>query len=275
MIAMSGIITLTTDFGDVYPGIMKGVIATIDSGIKTVDITSSVSPGDITEGAFLLAYASASFPAGTTHLAVVDPGVGSRRRSLVITGEKFNFVGPDNGLLIPAARSQGRYKVYEITSLDFFTKKISPVFHGRDVFAPAAALLAKGETIPGLAEIDDPVNLDFGKHRLEDNVITGRVIYTDTFGNMVTNISGDSLRGLLFPDEPLKVNGVMATFASSYFEGKEGDMLVLVGSHGMAEIAVAGGSAASVLRLCRAGEVRIEPLIEDRKSRNHDIGGKR
>jgi len=256
---MPGIITITTDFGGVYPAIMKGVIASIAGDVRTIDITNALPPGDISHGAFILRYASGYFPAGTTHLAIVDPGVGSERRALVIIGEACQFVGPDNGLLMPAARAQGRFRAYEITGLDFYTKKVSPVFHGRDVFAPAAAMIAAGRAVPGLKEIDDPVDLDFGTPEIEGATIAGRVIYVDDFGNVVTNIGGDALRGFYYLGEPLDVNGWPATFVSTFFEGREGELLVLAGSHGMAEIAYKGGSAAVMAGLSGGAEVVITP----------------
>jgi S-adenosylmethionine hydrolase len=236
---------------------MKGVLAGIAPDVRTIDIANSLPAGDVRRGAFVLRYASGHFPAGTTHLAVVDPGVGSGRRALVIRGERYNFAGPDNGLLIPAARAQGKFKAFEITALDFFTRKVSPVFHGRDVFAPAAAFIATGKTIPGLREIDDPVAIDFGTPKIDGGSIAGRVIYVDDFGNAVTNIGGDALQGLCYLGEPLAVNDWPATFVSTYYEGKEGELMVLVGSHGMAEIAYKGGSAAAMAGLAPDSDIVI------------------
>lgn len=256
---MPGIITITTDFGEVYPAVMKGVMLSIAPDIRLTDITNRLPAGDIRRGAFVLRYASGCFPEETVHLAVVDPGVGSDRRALVIRGERYDFVGPDNGLLMPAARAQGKFQVYEITRLDFFTKKVSPVFHGRDVFAPAAALIASGQPVPGLREIYDPVGLDFGTPRIDGGSVAGRVIYVDDFGNVVTNIGGDVLHGLCYLGEPLDVNGWPATFVNAYYEGKEGELMVIAGSHGMTEIAYKGGSAAAMAGLSADSEVIITP----------------
>jgi S-adenosyl-L-methionine hydrolase (adenosine-forming) len=256
---MPGIITVTTDFGEVYPAIMKGVIASLAPEVRAIDITNSLPAGDVRRGAFVLRYVSVCFPARTIHLAVIDPGGGSDRRALVIRGERYDFIGPDNGLLLPAARAQGEFKAYEITMLDFFTKKVSPVFHGRDVFAPAAAYIASGKPIPGLREIDDPVTLDFGTPKISEDSITGRALFVDDFGNVVTNIGGDALQGLAYLGEPLDVNGWPATFVSAYYEGKEGELMVLTGSHGMAEIAYKGGSAAAMAGLAADAEVVITP----------------
>jgi S-adenosylmethionine hydrolase len=160
---------------------------------------------------------------------------------------------------MPAARAQGKFKAYEITALDFFTRKVSPVFHGRDIFAPAAGYIAAGKTIPGLKEINDPVDIDFGTPKIDRDFIIGLVIYVDDFGNAVTNIGGEALQGLCYLGESLDVNGWPATFVSTYYEGKEGELMVLVGSHGMAEIAYKGGSAAAMAGLASGAEAVITP----------------
>ncbi|WP_174590045.1 SAM hydrolase/SAM-dependent halogenase family protein [Methanocella conradii] len=243
------IITLTTDFGDVYPAIMKGVILSIHPGAKLVDISHSVRPGDVRGGAFILRFASGHFSPGSVHLAVVDPSVGGRRRAIVIKGEKYSFVGPDNGLLMPAARAQGAYRVYEISDLSFYARKVSPVFHGRDVFAPAAAFLSKGHEIPCLREITDPVDLDFGVPELKDDKVVGKVIYVDGFGNVITNIGGEALSGLLHLGMAPKVNDVEMPFVRAYCDAPRRTLVLLVGSHGMAEIACNGDSASTLMGL--------------------------
>ena len=242
-------ITLTTDFGPVYPGVMKGVVLSINSGATLVDIDNSVPAGNIAYGAFVLRYASRYFPPGTIHLAVVDPGVGGPRRALVIEGEKFRYVGPDNGLLIPAARAQGRFTAYELTDIAFHSKTVSPVFHGRDVFAPAAAYLSLGREIPGLRAITDPVDLDFGTPVIEDGKIKGKVLFVDGFGNVVTNIGGEAFSGLLFLGDTPVVNGVYATYVTTYCGAPPGSMVILVGSHGMVEVSCSGDSASTLLDL--------------------------
>jgi S-adenosylmethionine hydrolase len=243
------VIALTTDFGSVYPAIMKGVILGIDPDAKFVDITHDIPAGDIRRGAFILQFSSGHFPPGSIHLAVVDPGVGGERRALVIKGEKYSFVGPDNGLMMPAARAQGHFKAYEITDLSFYMKHVSPVFHGRDVFAPAAAFLSKGLDIPCLREIDDPVDLDLGVPELDDKTVIGKVIYVDGFGNVVTNIGGDALSGLLHLGETVEVNGVPMDFVRTYSEAHKNDLVLLVGSHGMIEIACNGDRASELMDL--------------------------
>lgn len=256
---MPAIVTLTTDFGTVYPAIMKGVMRSISPDIEAIDVTDSIPPGDIVQGAFVLQFASVYFPPGTIHIAVVDPDVGGERRALVIKGERYTLVGPDNGLLMPAARAQGNFDVYEITDLMFFTKNVSPVFHGRDVFAPAAAFLSIGKEIPGLRQILDPVDLDLGVPRLKDDAITGKVLFVDSFGNVVTNISRDVAMGLCHYGQTLDVNGVLIPLLRTYCETEKGSLLVLIGSHGMAEIACSGDSAAVMMSLKSGDSISITP----------------
>ena len=252
-------ITLTTDFGGVYPSIMKGVMLIIDPNARFVDVTHDIPAGDIRRGAFILQYASRYFPIGSIHLAVVDPGVGGARRALAIKGERCSFVGPDNGLLMPAARAQGKFKVYEIMDLNFYAEKVSPVFHGRDVFAPAAAYLSQGIEIPCLREINDPVDLDFGTPELKDGKIEGNVIFVDDFGNLVTNIGGDVISGLLKLGDTPDVNGIEMTYVRTYSEVPPESLILLIGSHGMAEIACTGDRAAELTGLREGDRVIISP----------------
>jgi S-adenosylmethionine hydrolase len=253
------VITLTTDFGSVYPSIMKGVMLSIDPEVRFVDIAHDIPAGDIRSGAFILEFASRHFPPGTIHLAVVDPGVGGSRRALAIKGEKYWFVGPDNGLLMPAARAQGKFTVHDLTSLSFYMKKVSPVFHGRDVFAPAAAYISKGREIPGLREITDPVELDFGVPERKDGRIVGKVVYVDAFGNVVTNIGGDVLSGLIRLGSTPGVNGVIMPFVRTYCEAPKCSLILLVGSHGMAEIACTGDNASVLMGLNEGDSIVITP----------------
>ncbi len=222
-------------------------------------MTDSIPSGDIVQGAFILQFASVYFPPGTIHVAIVDPGVGGERRALVIKGERYTFIGPDNGLLLPAARAQGNFDTYEISDLEFYTSKVSPVFHGRDVFAPAAAFLSMRREIPGLKQVKNPVDLDFGVPRLKDDAITGKVLFVDSFGNVVTNISRDVIMGLCHYGQTLEVNGVLIPFLRTYCEAERRGLLVLVGSHGMAEIACSGDSAAELMSLKSGDSISIKP----------------
>lgn len=242
------VITLLTDFGDVYPASMKGVILGIYPEANIVDISHCVPRHDVQAGAFMLMTCARYFPSGTVHIAVVDPGVGTQRRPIAIkAGSKERgvhyFVGPDNGLLIPAARSLGEFEVYEITNKELFNREVSGTFHGRDVFAPVGARISVGINIGNVGRrIIDFFDLDFGKGVKKGDSLEGMVIYIDNFGNIVTNISSspvDLHTGVVF-----EFQKTMVVFQRSYGFSGEGVPLALIGSHGYLEIAVNKGNAA-------------------------------
>ena len=185
-------ITLTSDFGlkDPYVAEMKGVILTINPKATLIDITHEVEKFDVRMAAFILASAAPYFPQGTVHLAVVDPGVGTQRRAIIIQTKKSFFVGPDNGILILAAQNQGIEHVYQITNPTFMLPKISSTFHGRDIFAPAAAHLDKGVPPKEFGpEIKDLTKPEFASVKQTNGSLIGEVIHIDGFGNIITNIT--------------------------------------------------------------------------------------
>jgi len=252
------LITLLTDFGGVDPfvGVMKGVIYGIDPDVTLIDLTHGIAAQDVMAGAFALLTAYRYFPPGTLHLAVVDPGVGTERRALAILTTRYLFVGPDNGLLSWAAVDDGIRYVVSITNGDYLLPHPSATFHGRDIFAPAAAHLSLGVHPDELGErIDDPLVLDFPKQRYEGTYrITGTVIYVDRFGNLITNVrlTGDelpSITTITLKDTAIK--GISQT----YREARPGEPLALVGSSGFVEIACNEASAAEVLGAGRGDEV--------------------
>lgn len=255
------VITLLSDFGDVYPASMKGVILGINSDVNIVDITHSIPRHDIRAGAFILMTTAKYFPSGTVHIAVVDPGVGTKRREIAIkavshNGEIHYFIGPDNGLLIPAAKSIGTIEVYEISNTNLFQKNISCTFHGRDIFAPVGAHISKGSRIEDAGgQIFDYKELDFGKGKKVNGSIHGRVIYIDSFGNIITNISWESVD--FRSGDELWIGKRRVIFGSSYGFFKEGDPLVLVGSHGFLELAVNMGNAAKMFGRKQGDEIII------------------
>lgn len=251
------IITLLTDFGSVspYPAEVKGVLLTLCRA-TIVDITHDVPPRGIALGAHLLAAAAPAFPAGTIHLAVVDPGVGTARRPLAVASGGQFFVGPDNGLLMPAARAVGMPRAYVIDAERFARRPMSATFHGRDLFAPAAAALAEGlpvETVGSPAA--SPVDLAERAPVREPRVLRAQVTYCDAFGNIVTNIPSpwlDQISGAL----ALEVAGgrVPVRRARTFSDGAHDELLVLAGSSGTVEIAMNGGDAAEQLGL-HAGDL--------------------
>jgi S-adenosylmethionine hydrolase len=242
------VITLLSDFGDVYPASMKGIILSILPDANIVDISHSIPRHDIRTGAFVLMINAKYFPTSTVHIAVVDPGVGTTRRPIAVMaqspdGDIHYFIGPDNGLLIPAARSIGKFEVYEITNRKLFRSNVSSVFHGRDIFAPIGAHISIGLGIEEIgAEIFDFIDLDFGAGIKTADSFLGKVIFIDPFGNIITNISSDHVE-LKFGDI-LEIEGTKVPFLNSYGYCKEGETLALVGSHSYLEIAVNQGNAA-------------------------------
>lgn len=259
----SKIITLTTDFGlrDPYVAEMKAVILSICPKAVIVDVTHEVEPFSIRTGAYMLASAAMYFPKGTVHVAVVDPGVGTERRAMLIKTKRGFFIGPDNGLLVLAAGKQGITAVREITNPRLMLPKISSTFHGRDVFAPAAAHLANGvaPTEFGI-EIQDFVKPEFAKVTKVKGVVTGEVLHVDNFGNVITNISEQEAEGFKtgdFVHVGLGNVKLRLKLLKAYGETKPTDLLVLIGSHGYLEIAVNQGNAAEVLQVKPGEKIKL------------------
>ncbi len=249
------VITLLTDFGlaDTYVGQMKGAILAIAPTVTLVDVTHAVPPQDVLAGAFLLWTAVEAFPPGSLHLAVVDPGVGSARRPMAMTTQRGDvLVGPDNGLLMPAAERLGAGQAFELTVP---SAQVSPTFHGRDVFAPGVAHLANGTPISELGcPIDDPVPLVLPR----PHGFMGEVLHVDTYGNLVTNLPAGSLPAsyaVRLGSYPVPIAA-----ATHYAEGAPGGLLALVGSAGLLEISARDASAAAATGAGRGAPVTVEPL---------------
>ncbi len=251
------LLTLLSDFGSrsPYPAAMKAVVAARVSA-RLVDISHDVRRQDIREGAFLLASVAPWCPAGTVHLAVVDPGVGTARRALAVASGGQYFVGPDNGLLIPAARRVGTPRAYGLSD-DVGLPSISSTFHGRDLFAPAAARLLSGEPPSRLGlPVGDPVDLSLPRGGRRGGVLAGEIIYVDPFGNLVTSIPGT----LVEPEEGFRLRTRRGSWRlrrrATYGDAARGDLVLVSGSEGLLEIAVREGDAAARTGL-RAGS-RVE-----------------
>jgi S-adenosylmethionine hydrolase len=244
------IITLLTDFGSLYPAAVKGVILSRAHDVTLVDIAHDIPPQDVRAGAFALLATAKYFPSGTIHLAVVDPGVGSERLSIAVESGGHFFVGPDNGLLMPAARSLGKPRAHEI-ALELLDLPPSPTFHGRDVFAPAAALLAQGSPLEDMGPEIRPKDLSFGLPRRTKKGIEAVVIYVDRFGNIITN-----MRHL--PAAPVRLKGIKLKAAKTYSQARRIEPLITVGSHGFVEIAVNKGSAAEAFGLKAGDRIELE-----------------
>ncbi|MEM2419816.1 MAG: SAM-dependent chlorinase/fluorinase [Candidatus Bathyarchaeia archaeon] len=249
------IITLTTDFGlaDPYVAEMKAVILRINPNTRIVDVTHQVEKFNVRNGAFVLAAASPYFPEGTIHVAVVDPGVGTKRKPILIETEKSFFIGPDNGVLTLAAKNQGIKHVYEIANPKFMLPKISQTFHGRDVFAPVAAHLSKGVKPAEFGpEIHKIVMPKFAKVVKKDNTLIGEVVHVDSFGNIVTNFTAKHLEDLSIRDSVhIKLGNTKLTLklCKAYAEVNMGKPLAIIGSHNFLEVSVNMGSAAQAFRV--------------------------
>lgn len=245
------IITLLTDFGlsDAYVAVMKGVIAQINPHLTTIDITHQIPAQNVTAARFCLMNAYRYFPQDTTHLAVVDPGVGSSRRAIAVEFAAGFLVGPDNGIFSGVLRQTLPVTAVELTNSAFWREQNSATFHGRDIFAPVAAHLASGVSLRDLGnEIDIAtlVQLAIPESASTDTGLCGCVQYIDRFGNLITNIPGERVQGKLWKVEAA---GVEIPSCVTYSDRAIGSMLALVGSHGCVEIAVNCGDARSQLHL--------------------------
>lgn len=246
------LVTLLTDFGtsDSYVAEVKGALLSAEPALTVVDVTHAVPPGDVRAGAYLLSRAWHRFPPGTTHLAVVDPGVGTERAALAIAAHGHYFVGPDNGLFTPVLRDA------EVQVVVLPTREgASPTFHGRDVFAPAAAALATGTPLAQLGQPFGgiPVRLAYREPHHEGKSVVGQVMYVDRFGTLVTNLTPDLVPSYAVIEvEGLEVGPLRRTFG----DVPTGGLVAYVGSDGQVEIAVRDGSAARRLGMGVGGRIR-------------------
>jgi S-adenosylmethionine hydrolase len=269
---VAGIVTLTTDFGlrDAYvaemKGVMLGVARAARQSLQLIDVTHDVERHDITEGALALEAAVPFFPAGTVHLAVVDPGVGTARRGLVVVAEGHLLVGPDNGLFTPFLAGDG-WRAFEVAEPDFRLPIVSRTFHGRDLFAPAAAHLALGVEPSRLGpSVLDPVRLAWPEVRAVAGAVAGAVVHADRFGNLITSIHARSIEPLA-AGVVIRIGGRDVPLVGTYADLPAGRPGALVGSGGRLEIAVREGSAAAVLRARRGTPVVVSRTASRRPRR--------
>jgi len=250
------IISLLSDFGhkDPYVAEMKAVILSIDPQARIVDITHEIEKFNIRMGAYVLASAAPYFPPNTIHVAVVDPGVGTKRRPIIAETNRGLYVGPDNGLLMLAAHKEHIINVYQIDNPKYMLSKVSKTFHGRDIFAPAAAHLT-GEIKPsdfGPA-IHDYILPEFAKPHPRNGELLGEVLHIDDFGNIVSNISAEDLEKMEFHEGNsliVKLGSKTLTlrFCSAYGEVPSGTPLALIGSSNFLEVAVNQESASRIFK---------------------------
>jgi len=249
-----GIITFLTDFGlkDPYVGIMKGVLLGLDPGVVIVDLTHQVEPGDITGAAQIMAESFSFFPPGTIHVAVVDPGVGTERKPILVRSRNHFFVGPDNGLFWPIIKDDPGALIIHLTRQEFFLPRTSRTFHGRDIFAPVAGHLSLGvDPIKMGRTMESPVRIPDVTPTPKGNTLFGRAVRIDHFGNVITNIYREDLARFLGNHEMVirvgkeTIKGVMKTYA----DGAEGKLVALFGSTDRLEIAVNSGRADRLLNI--------------------------
>ncbi len=257
------IITLTSDFGykDPFVGMMKGVILSINPLAKIIDITHGISPHNIKEAALTIGTSHSFFPPKTVHVVVVDPGVGSNRRPILVMTDTYYFIGPDNGVFSLIYNSKNEtLKVIHMTSEHYFMPCKGPTFHGRDIFAPAAAWLTKGiETTKFGEMITDYITLPFPSVSMPTKTsIEGEVIYIDRFGNAITNIKAVDLNALysLNSEAKLKIvtKGKQTELKSYYSEVTDKGLYSLINSSGYLELFVYRGNTAAEFNI-KVGDI--------------------
>ncbi len=253
----NNIITLLTDFGetDGFVGTMKGVILGIHPAARIIDISHQIPPQDIDAGAFVLRNCYRYFPERTIHVVVIDPGVGSERRIILVETERYFFLAPDNSVLKYIFHEEKIKRVFNITNHNFFLKQISHTFHGRDIFAPVAAHLASG-IAPGRfgEEITDYEKGEIDFPEIDGNKITGKIIHIDGFGNLITNISSSLLEKNRIFSISLGTQTIK-NLSNSYAEVEIGKPVALIGSSGYLEIGIRNGNAQEFLQIQRNDQV--------------------
>ena len=260
------IITLLTDYGikDTYVAEMKGTILSILPNATLIDLSHDVGNYSIEEGAFHMARSVPYFPEGTVHVGVVDPGVGSSRKGIFIKSKGAWLVGPDNGLLAPAAERLGVEKVYEIMNRKLLPVKVSDVFDGRDTFGPTGALLAKGINPDKIGpEISEYIRVPMYEPKITQDGVEATVIHVDGFGNIVTNITYEVLEHIgvtndLFFEVEISRKNYKLPYVRRFSSVPEGDLLILVAGGGYMEFAVNQGNAYERLGIGKGEKVQIK-----------------
>ncbi len=259
------IISITTDFGDEdhFVGVMKGVILNINPEAAMVDINHQVNSYDIFDGAYSVAQSYHYFPPGTIHLVVVDPGVGSERRPIIVQTKNYKFVAPDNGVLSLVYELEESVEVRHVTAGHYFLNPVSNTFHGRDIFAPVTAWLSRGVE----AEQFGAVITDYARFAsprpkwVNDTLLKGVAIKVDKFGNIITNIRPADVPQLFGGDPPAFRIGIsgheITQISESFSAGKPSELFAIVGSSGFLEICTNRSSAARTLNVNRGVEVEI------------------
>ena len=266
---MNSIITLTTDFQDqdYFVGAMKGVILNINPDAQIIDITHQVPPHDILDAAFVLLNACLHFPKDTIHIAVVDPRVGGERKPIILQTDRYSFVGPDNGIFSLVLEDFQKKDAYEISNPDLTLPDVSDTFHGRDIFAPAAAHLSKGVSPPQFGpRLSQIVQLPIPEPTIFQDVLTCHVIHIDAFGNLVTDISKDKFDAFT-SNHPFRIlagqhsiNSISHSYAEAARppQGGKQKPLAIFGSAVLLEISITDGNAHKILNIKRGDLIKIK-----------------
>jgi S-adenosylmethionine hydrolase len=255
------IITLTTDYGtnDHLVGTLKGVILKINPEVNIIDITHNVTSYDLLDGALAIASAYSYFPARTIHVVVVDPGVGTDRRPLLVSAETQYFVAPDNGVLSLVYEREQNVLVRHANVEHYYLQPVSKTFHGRDVFAPIAAWLAKGSQATSMGEeISDYKKFAMPKPKIADGGTKGVVLRVDSFGNLITNFRAEDLPASALENGSLQLQvgtHTVTRLVDTFAKGNPGEAFAYIGSSGFVEIGVNRGSASKTLGVGRGVQV--------------------
>ena len=241
---------------------MKGVILDILPEARIVDICHSVQAFDVLDGALTISQAYSYFPNRTIHVVIVDPGVGTARRPILASSDKYHFVAPDNGVLSAIYDQSESLYVWNITSEHYFRQPVSNTFHGRDIFAPVAAWLSKSwQTASFGEEITDFVRFAIPKPKVSGNTIKGIVLRLDNFGNLITNLTAEIVPALIAPDAKFTIrvgNAAVTKILATFAQGTAAEPFAIIGSSGYVEICVNKGNAARTVGAGRGAEVTVE-----------------
>jgi hypothetical protein len=259
----NAIITLTTDYGteDHLVGTLKGVILKINPDVTIVDITHHVTPYDVLDGALAIGEAYSYFPPKTIHVVVVDPGVGTERRPLLVSGQSQYFIAPDNGVLSMVYEREGNFVVRHATAEHYYLQPVSKTFHGRDVFAPVAAWLSKGWQTASMGdEIQDYKRFALPRPKTAEGTIKGVVLRVDVFGNLVTNFRSEDLPEGARNGKALNLhlgNHTVTKLVETFAQGEQNEPIAYFGSSGYLEIGVNKANASRALGLGRGAPVSL------------------
>lgn len=258
----NGIITLTTDFGMAgsYAGTVKGVLLKINPRINIVGITHEITCFNVLEGALVLSSYYQYFPKGTIHLVVVDPGVGGKRKGILIKTNNHYFIGPDNGLFSFIFEKEKIREVFDLTNSKYFLNNPSTTFQARDIFAPVSAYLSLGVDPEEFGSATkECYKLKLPQPVYKNDYITGEILYIDRFGNLVSNINSDLIKDKKMVQIKIRKKK-LGHLRNYYAEVKEGEVIILIGSNNLLEIAVNQGSAQKLLKAKTGDKITIEKI---------------